>query len=331
MDWYESLDRFSSAAGRIVALGATDAGKSTWIRAVAARHSGRVAVVSGDPGQAIAGAPGLLAAIAPFDPGRPAAVQAPAAVYFVGYPRPSDRPAQTIEGLRRLVARVERDCDAVLVDTDGYVRGAGGRDHKRLLLGALAPCAAVFLGADAELAPLRAWAQGRIDVESWFTDAAVERRARSAGERRDSRRASSRDWLAADERRLVCLERALVLSAGTGLGRPLDRRTRAAMAEPLGLEPLHAELAGRTLELLVDHGVDPEGRQRVRAESGGYGLRVHDVRDWLGCRIGDFGPDGLSAGMGLVDGWQRDPPALAVRGRFLRAPGSVWQLGDRPA
>jgi polynucleotide 5'-kinase involved in rRNA processing len=151
-------------------------------------------------------------------------------LHFLGTSRTSGRTAQLIQGVQRLVRTAEEACDTILIDTGGYVQGPGGRDYKCALLGALAPCTAVFLGEDPVLDPLRHWVAARADIESLDVARPAAARRRGRGERRRERAAMHEAWLAAGQHRIVPLHEGLVLGPGCGIGRSVDARTRAALA-----------------------------------------------------------------------------------------------------
>jgi polynucleotide 5'-hydroxyl-kinase GRC3/NOL9 len=109
----------------VLVLGRSDAGKSSYARFLArelAEAGERVAIVDADIGQKSIGPPTTvtLAHIAGAgDPWPPA----PEAFYFVGSPDPVGRMLPLVVGAARLAGAT--DAPFVVVDTTGYVEGAG--------------------------------------------------------------------------------------------------------------------------------------------------------------------------------------------------------------
>lgn len=317
----------TDTARRIVAIGPSDVGKSTWVRARARSATLRAAIVSGDVGQPLAGPPGAVALLDRPD----APARAPAALRHVGATRPDAAATLELTGaIRTLVGAAERAADRVLVDTDGYVAAPGGRDAKRALLEALAPCTAVLFGRDPALAPLAAWAEARDDIAVERIAPSPGTRRRGRGERRRARRAAFARWLAADQRHALAMDQVLLLGPGSGLGPRLDAGARRRVADTLGFPALHGEWAGQRPALVLDRRIGADARARLAEAFDGRAPRLREARGWLGRTIGDLRGDGLSAGVGLVVGWRLDPPALVVRGRFTAEPGTTWLLGARP-
>ncbi len=321
----ETGDGLKGTTGRIVVVGAPDSGKSTWIAERARERGGAAGVISGDSGQATVGAPGLLAALAPWSGKRDPAAESPSAVYYLGTARPDARGPEVIAGIGGLVRAAEHHCETIFVDTDGFVRAPHGRDHKLALVQALAPCSVVLLGNHPSLAPL-ARLLARTDGITVHRIEAGTARPRGPAERRQHRQAMLAQWLAAHTPAEVVFGRDELLAPGCGIGRPPEPATLAAVEEGAGEAPLHIEWSGHHLHLLLDWTMDAVTRQAVEAATG-CRIHLHDVRAWRGRVIGDIRADGLSSGMGRVAGWARDPPRVIVSGRFLTTPGRIWRLG----
>lgn len=158
--------------GTVFLLGASDCGKTTLARWIAAQRGG-VAYIDGDPGQSVLGPPGTLGLSLPDGRVR---------LRFTGAFSPSHALLATITGLRRLLdAAVAEGPEVVLVDSCGYIWGDGGIEFQRRSIEVLRPDQIVAIGRQAEigriLAPFPAVRVHRIPP-------APAVRRRSQGERR---------------------------------------------------------------------------------------------------------------------------------------------------
>ena len=158
--------------GTVFLLGASDCGKTTLARWIAAQM-GDVITIDGDPGQSVLGPPGTLGLALPDGRIR---------LRFTGAFSPSHALLATLTGLRRLLdAAVAEGPEVVLVDSCGYIWSDGGVEFQRRSIEVLRPDAIVAIGRQAEigriLAPFPA-------VQVHRLPPAPAARRRSQGERR---------------------------------------------------------------------------------------------------------------------------------------------------
>lgn len=149
--WRESAAAILQERSRVIlVLGATDAGKSSYCRFLARElvaAGERVAVVDSDIGQKNIGPPAAVTLARATGAVEPWAT-APEAFYFVGSPNPVGRMLPLVIGTSRLVGVA--DAPFVIVDTTGYVEGAG-RVLKGYKIEALRPDLIVAIEKAAEL------------------------------------------------------------------------------------------------------------------------------------------------------------------------------------
>jgi polynucleotide 5'-hydroxyl-kinase GRC3/NOL9 len=141
-----------------VVIGASDAGKTTLVAALASELASRgesVGVVDSDVGQSEIGPPATVGL------GRVAArIARPSdaeliAFQFVGVASPARDIRGVVEATRRMVDRSRREgFDRVLVDTSGLVLGWPGERLKRQKIEAVDPDLLVFLERADECAPI---------------------------------------------------------------------------------------------------------------------------------------------------------------------------------
>lgn len=142
-EWEGALAR-AAAARRVAVLGPTDAGKSTFLHALAERRPG-LALIDLDPGQKMIGPPGT-ASLGQIEPDRTLA-----RFIFLG---------STAVGSFRALAEAAADLAAsaperFAVNTSGYVAGPGAR-MQAMTLGVLKPELVVAIGAGPALEPVLA-------------------------------------------------------------------------------------------------------------------------------------------------------------------------------
>jgi polynucleotide 5'-hydroxyl-kinase GRC3/NOL9 len=156
-DWRAALDALRDA-GVILFVGASDAGKTTLVAALASQLAAggvRVGVVDSDVGQSEIGPPttvGLGSVTAPIARLSEAAV---IAFQFVGVASPARDIRGVVDATRRIVdrARAER-FERVLIDTSGLVLGWPGQRLKQAKIEAVDPDLVVFLERTDECAPI---------------------------------------------------------------------------------------------------------------------------------------------------------------------------------
>lgn len=190
--WRASVETIVGAnSRRVLVLGATDAGKSTyctWLCSQLSEAGRSVALVDADVGQKAVGPPAAVSLAYPAR--RPPASLQPGALAFVGAVNPVGHFLPLILGTRRLVDRAE--ADVTVVDTAGLVQGPGWQLQEQLME-ALRPDRVLALQRGGELESLlhsnRHRAITRLPV-------AAGARRKSDAARRAAREARFRDHFA---------------------------------------------------------------------------------------------------------------------------------------
>ncbi len=175
-DWQAALDRLGGAL-RILVLGATDVGKSSFIREALRRPGPELRLLDLDPGQKMIGPPGTvgLGSIA----GSEVRIER---FRFVG--TTSANSLRQIVGAASLLARGSPG--AWIANTSGFVRGPGER-LQLLTIQALQPDLIVAIEEGRELEPILAAAGPRLVVR---VPRSLAARRKGAGERRRLRQAA---------------------------------------------------------------------------------------------------------------------------------------------
>jgi polynucleotide 5'-hydroxyl-kinase GRC3/NOL9 len=149
LDWEQALARAAGAA-RLLVLGETDVGKSSFILELLRRTGGRTAVIDLDPGQKMFGPPGTVG-LAFAEGCAPPRLDR---YIWVGTTSASAIGA-IARGAARLVAAAE--AEAVILNTAGFVRGLGLR-LQLATIAAVRPTLIVAIGEDEGLDPILAGA-----------------------------------------------------------------------------------------------------------------------------------------------------------------------------
>jgi len=276
---WASLDD-SILGGTVLVLGASDVGKSTFIRYLYQRLQARpgevVAVLDGDPGQTSLGPPGTLTLT--FDP-QAAAMDGPPSRagqrcwrYCVGSTSPRGHMLTMVVGAARLVqAGREAGAQTILMDTSGLIDPAqGGFALKSAKIDLLQPQALIAIQKEQELEGLLLPLKRARRTQVVRLKPAGAARARSTGERREHRRRQyerhfqrarllSFDWSKTavfpfprfSLQRLVALEDAQGFTLALGIVSAIDRAARqvtllAAWEDPGAVNAL------RLTDMLLD-------------------------------------------------------------------------------
>lgn len=132
------------AGRRVVVLGATDTGKSTFIRAVLAASDGAATLIDLDPGQKMIGPPGTVAL------GR---LEPPLVERFVFIGSTSSSVISKIARAAADLARVAGRSGAFIANTSGFVTGLGAR-LQAATVAAVKPDLIVEIGSARDAPPL---------------------------------------------------------------------------------------------------------------------------------------------------------------------------------
>ena len=191
--WRHSAERIACGGfRRVLVLGASDRGKSTfcsWLCSVVER---RIALVDADIGQKEVGPPASITLAYPQS-GLPAADSETAALHFIGGVNPMGHFLTLVTGTRDLTDRAE--ADVVVINTTGLVRGPG-RALKDQLIAAVRPDLLVALQRGDELESLL---RGNRHLPVLRLPVSPKARSKSESVRRRAREARFRAYFADEE------------------------------------------------------------------------------------------------------------------------------------
>jgi polynucleotide 5'-hydroxyl-kinase GRC3/NOL9 len=145
-------------ARTILLLGATDTGKTTFLRWLAntLRAQGqRIAIVDADVGQSSVGPPTTIGLGLVGQPFQSLQELTPAALYFVGSTSPQGHFMPVVVGTKHMVDRAQRiEVDQVIVDTCGFIGADGGQALKHYQIDLVNPDVVVCLQRADECEPI---------------------------------------------------------------------------------------------------------------------------------------------------------------------------------
>lgn len=157
-------DKWLSLAGgmtgysMILVLGATDTGKSTFIRFLAGEilRSGRtVALLNTDVGQADVGPPTAIAAAIPQSPFETYEELKAESLYFAGTTSPAGNRINCLVAIQRVHEFVKnRHLDCIIVNTTGWIYGPEARDYKHAKIVMLNPDLIIAFQNERELSSI---------------------------------------------------------------------------------------------------------------------------------------------------------------------------------
>ena len=316
----------------VVALGAPDCGKSTFVRdaALALTQAGRsVAVVDCDLGQSEIGPPGTIGAAraeagAEFRGLRDLPV---AAGYFIGAISPNRHLLDVCVGAAQTARAIKKSRpDFVLVDTDGYVQGSQARQFKRRLCELLLPQVVIALTREAEIDPLLSVFQQMDFPEVWRVPASAAVQRKTPAARATRRTARFLAALDGAEVQTFSLDSVALLGTALGTGEPLAFHLLQFLSQSLRRPALHAERSGGSLSVIVSGETwDTSGLAAVEAYFGVRTITVTAAQKFAGLLVGLVSGSGQLLGIGRIDRIDFSRRTLSVL-TSCRKPGAVAQI-----
>lgn len=168
-EWQKAI-RCAAAAARVVVLGATDMGKSTFIRQVAAAAGQEIRVIDLDPGQKMIGPPGTLTL------GRLEPVRLERFVFL------GSTSSSSIGRITRAGAELAAASDRFIANTSGFVRGRGAR-LQAATVATLEPDLIIEIAGDLQTNPVIGQMPAGVPLIRLLRSAAAARKSGSARKR----------------------------------------------------------------------------------------------------------------------------------------------------
>jgi polynucleotide 5'-hydroxyl-kinase GRC3/NOL9 len=167
-EWEEPLSILAHGPGTTLLLGGTDVGKTTFVRLLVNRlveNKQRIAVIDADVGQSEIGPPACVGLAFAASPILALSDLSPHSLGFVGNTTPHGHALEYLTAVQRLAALADAEGN-LIVDTPGYIHGAGGRRLHQATFDMLSPRHVVALQRGEELqhiiAPFRRRSECRV-------------------------------------------------------------------------------------------------------------------------------------------------------------------------
>ncbi len=243
IDEWRAIAESIATRGRVVVVGETDSGKttfSTYLINVALSKGLSVALIDADVGQNDVGWPGTIALAFPEHPISWLGELDPAAFYFVGANSPMGHEDAVILGVSKLLKRAEGR-DLVVVNTDGWVADKRALAYKCRLVESIEPTTLVVMRGSGAADPIARIFEGtRVNVVRAPTPPAARGKVREL--RKMRRELSYLDLLAKSSVKSVSLDRVKLWASYTFNGQP-DEGLSATLSALLGFS-VFAETCG---------------------------------------------------------------------------------------
>ncbi len=139
---------------KAIVLGEVDTGKtffSTYLANRLKERMGKVAILDCDSGQSDIGAPGTFGMLVLEDSAIFLSEIEPSHMFFLGAHSPGLHFAPALVGVAQMVRKAEKDADALIIDTTGWVQGDGGRAIKKAKLDIVDPDMVILMQRGTEL------------------------------------------------------------------------------------------------------------------------------------------------------------------------------------
>ncbi|HLK57005.1 MAG TPA: Clp1/GlmU family protein [Chthonomonadaceae bacterium] len=332
-EWEETVTTLVEAGGKLMLLGGTDVGKTTFTRVLvnrAVEAGKRVAIVDADVGQSEIGPPtcvGLAFAEAPV---LALSDLTPHALAFVGSASPVGYLLEHVAAVKRLADLAASPF--LIVDTCGYLHGSGARRLHQTTFDLLAPDHVVALQRQDELQPILAPLRRRdgCRVHTPPIPAVIGRKPPAFRAQRRAMRFAAHFQNA--QLHTYAFEDVALIGTWMGSGTPLASHLLLFLNQTLSPygRVYYAEQCERHLGLMVSHPIPPNAPEIGMALQQ---LKAKEVSITIAPRLrhlilGLEGANGKLLGLGLLEGLDFRRRTLGVL-TPVRAPSAarILRLG----
>ena len=267
-EWQAALTALAAAPGTTLLLGGTDVGKTTFTRLLANRflEAGRPpALLDADLGQSEIGPPACVGIAFCDAPLLALSDLKPHALAFVGNTSPPGYLLEHVAAMRRLADRAEGR--PLIVDTSGYLHGAGARRLNQTTFDLLAPVHVVALQRRGELEPILAPMRRREGVTVHDVPLAAVIGKKPAAFRSQRRALRFGSYFQEAALHTYALSEIAMVGTWFGGGVPVAPHLLKYLNESLGggRKVYHAELCDRELGLMVNQPIPPQSPELALA------------------------------------------------------------------
>jgi polynucleotide 5'-hydroxyl-kinase GRC3/NOL9 len=300
--WRAALAALQTARS-ILLLGASDTGKTTfltWLANALHAQGRRVAIVDADVGQSSLGPPTTVGVGLVTQPLYSAQEATPCGLYFVGSTSPRGHLLPLVIGTKRMLDRARAlHTDVAIVDTCGFVAGAGGRAFKHAQIGLTDPDALVCLQHADECEGILAGYRCRQRPQVLRLQASPAARRRSLEERRAYRERALQRYFAKPTAVTVSWEAVDLLDTPLWCGSPLTDGERHRLCGAALPPPLWLERDGSDLLIVAEGRLAPSAVADLERLAG-VRVRAWSVAELEGTLLGLLDGRGEVIGLGIV-------------------------------
>jgi polynucleotide 5'-hydroxyl-kinase GRC3/NOL9 len=312
-----------SIRGRVLLVGASDAGKTTFAHAALRRlidRDRRAALLDLDIGQSEVGPPGCLGLALPEAGQTTPYAPIYQGLHFVGSTTPAGLVAECVAGACRLATiATDRGAEVTVIDTGGFVTPPNGLALRLSEVDALQPALILAFQRDRELRPLLRFLPParvrRVEVGPQVVTKPQQARAL----RRQQR---FRAYLAEAVSQPFALRRLGLRGTRLGQGIPVTREGLRKLTEGLALRLAYAERQGETLFALADGDPSSAEAREVASRARVRLLETAARGDYTGLLVGLLGAEGETLAMGIWEGFD----SLGLKARVVAPRVDVAQV-----
>jgi len=304
--WQPAIDHILEGGGRVLVIGGVDTGKTTFcvqLVNAAVDRGMSIAVVDADIGQSEIGPPGCVGWGVPDASVRSLSDISTSGLVFVGATAPRGNLLELATAVRRAVDAAAVSAPRVaLIDTTGFIHGAGARRLKHAKLALLVPRHVVLLQRKDECESLVNVLRYRDDIEIHrlaVPEVITRKSSAFRAQRRTSRFAR---YFETAELRFFPFENVVFTGTWLNNGPPVAPHLLRFIANSLRLRAWHAEERDRHLGIVTNAmPSDDSGLASIQEQFRTQAITVTPAANLRHLLVGLADHDDRLLGLGLVE------------------------------
>ncbi len=301
---------------KVMVLGDSSVGKSTFVTYATNRlclEGLKVGVVDCDVGQSDIGPPTCVG-VAFIDKPRPLFTQFYDDAFFVGSTSPMGLISRVVCGVRLMAERAEKEnCDIVLVNTSGWVRGWGARELKTCVFFMVKPHYIAAIQYRNEIEHLLKIFKG-FNVKIHIVDAPSRACERTSSQRKTFRELAYRKYLENGQLIKLALDKLSVLYGISLSGKKADRQVYKIVSSSLKSDVKYCEVSTDALFVLLKDAerFEQQDIRELRSTVRPLELYVTNEETIKNVIVGLFDEDGRFLGIGVLEDLDYDKREITI-------------------
>ncbi len=304
-EWVEGLTRLSDEKGVVMVLGGIDVGKSTFCSLLIRlwqERAGGIGFIDLDLGQTSIGPPGMLSWVLIPERFERFSDLEPSGMSFIGDTSPARHLTLSLTGARRLYDdALQAQPERIVIDTCGFISGAGGRQYKLMLADLIRPRLIVALQRETELNPILSALRKRADWEVLELAVPSSIGRKSPMMRSQYRRVAFARYFQRATLQSLSLDQVCLTGRRLGAGEPFTPQRLRYLSEQVGAELLHAEKLGPSLHAIAREPMTDAQLQLLMTLTGTDRLVFLPPNAYHHLLVGLIDYTGRHFGMGLIE------------------------------